>query len=185
MKLKSPLLINLIIMAVGMMLIIFHNQNVLSTIITIIGIAFIVPSIINLVMLFYGRKSEAPGEPGRSNRLISYGVVASLGGIGLGAWMVISPETLIGIIVYVFAAMMIIAGLYNIIMLAFGHRPLRFPLWMYILPGLMTIAGIIILCTDVKSIESTVVLITGIAITAFALNRFVEIGKIYGAHTRQ
>ena len=120
----------------------------------------------------------------RSKASFAYGVIASLGGMGLGLWMVISPATLIGIIVYLFATILVIAGLYNILMLAYGHRPIKFPVWMYILPSLMTIAGIIILCTDVKSIESTVVLITGISIVAFAVNRFLELGKIGDEYNR-
>ena len=184
MNLRSNIVANLLILAVGILLIVFCNGNVLSTLIIIIGIAFIIPCLANIIMILTRKEKDKEGNNiNRSKASFASGVIASLGGIGLGTWMVISPESLMGIMVYLFAAMLVIAGLYNIIMLAFGHRPVKFPLWMYILPTLMIIAGIIILCTDIKSIESTVVLITGIAMVAFAINRFLELGKIGDEHT--
>ena len=75
--------------------------------------------------------------------------------------------------------------LYQIIMLAVGHRPIKFPLWMYLMPTLMTAAGIVILATDVKTIESVVVLITGISLVAFAINRLVEMVKIGNEQSQQ
>lgn len=151
------------------------------------GIAFIIPSAVNLVLMLTRQKGKSSQtQRGMMERaMLAYGVVASLGGIGLGVWMVVSPETLIGIVVYLFAAMMIIAGLYNVIMLSLGHRPVRFPLWMYIMPVLTVAAGVVILCTDVKSIESTVVLMTGIAVTAFAVNRFFEHYRLSAAMAQE
>lgn len=179
----SNIVTNLLILTVGVLLIVFHNGNVLSTLIVIAGIAFVIPSLANIIMILARKEKDKEGNNiSRSRMSFAYGVIASLGGMGLGAWMIINPESLMGIVVYLFAAILVIAGLYNIIMLAFGHRPIKFPLWMYILPTLMTIAGIILLCTDIKSIESTVVLITGIAMTAFAINRFLELGKIGDEH---
>lgn len=49
----------------------------------------------------------------------------------------------------------------------------------------MTAAGIVILATDVKTIESVVVLITGISLVAFALNRIVEMVKIGNGQSQQ
>jgi uncharacterized membrane protein HdeD (DUF308 family) len=99
--------------------------------------------------------------------------------------MIVSPGSLVGIMVYLFAVLLIVAGIYQIIMLAVGHRPIKFPVWMYIMPTLMTAAGIVILATDVKTIESVVVLITGISLVAFALNRIVEMVKIGNGQSQQ
>lgn len=186
MNTKSALFTNLIILAVGILLIIYHNSNVISTIIVITGVAFIVASLFNLVMLIKrNRSTNTSPATQHVNISIAYGIIASLGGIGLGAWMAISPASLVSIVVYLFAALLVIAGLYNIIMLFLKHKLMPIPLWLYILPALMAIAGIVILCTDIKTIESTAVLITGIATTAFAINRFIEISKTDDAHTQQ
>lgn len=187
MKMRSKMMANFVILVAGVLLIVFHDRQVLSTIIVMMGIAFIIPSAVNLVLMLTRQKGKSSQtQRGMMERaMLAYGVVASLGGIGLGVWMVVSPETLIGIVVYLFAAMMIIAGLYNVIMLSLGHRPVRFPLWMYIMPVLTVAAGVVILCTDVKSIESTVVLMTGIAVTAFAVNRFFEHYRLSAAMAQE
>ncbi len=185
MNLKSNIIANLLILTAGVLLVVFHNSNILSTLIIITGISFVIPSLANIIMILTHKEKDKEGyNINRSRLSFAYGVITSLGGIGLGTWMIISPESLMGIVVYLFAALLVIAGVYNIIMLAFGHRSIKFPIWMYILPTLMTIAGIIILCTDIKSIESIVVLIVGIAMIAFAVNRFLELGKIGDEHTR-
>lgn len=184
MNTKSALITNLIILAVGILLIIYHNSNVISTIIVITGVAFIVASLFNLAMLIK-RNRSTNASPATQHVNTSIGIIASLGGIGLGAWMAISPASLVSIVVYLFAALLVVAGLYNIIMLFLKHKSMPIPLWLYILPALMAIAGIVILCTDIKTIESTAVLITGIATTAFAINRFIEISKTDDAHTQQ
>lgn len=187
MKMRSKMMANFVILVAGVLLIVFHDRQVLSTIIVMMGIAFIIPSAVNLVLMLTRQKGKSSQtQRGMMERaMLAYGVVASLGGIGLGVWMVVSPETLIGIVVYLFAAMMIIAGLYNVIMLSLGHRPVRFPLWMYIMPVLTVAAGVVILCTDIKSIESTVVLMTGIAVTAFAVNRFFEHYRLSAAMAQE
>ncbi len=187
MKMKSKMMANFVILVAGVLLMVFHDRQVLSTIIVMMGVAFIIPSAVNLVLMLVRQKGNL-SQAQRSmmqRTMFAYGVVASLGGIGLGVWMVVSPETLIGIVVYLFAAILIIAGLYSVIMLSLGHRPVRFPLWMYIMPVLTAAAGGVILCTDVKSIESTVVLITGIAATAFAVNRFFEQYRLSAAAAQE
>lgn len=186
MNTKSTLITNLIILAVGILLIIYHNSNVISTIIVITGVAFIVASLFNLAMIIMRNHKTNATTPAQNNNIsIAYGIIASLGGIGLGTWMAISPSSLVSIAVYLFAALLVIAGLYNIIILFLKHKSMAIPMWLYIMPALMAIAGIVILCTDIKTIESTAVLITGIATTAFAINRFIELSKTDGAHTQQ
>ena len=68
----------------------------------------------------------------------------------------------------------IVAGLYDVIMLVVGHDNVKPLWWLFLLPTLMVIAGIVILATDVKAIESMVVLVTGISLIAYAVNRFME-----------
>ncbi len=186
MNMKTNIITNLLILAAGILLIVLHDSNVLKAVIIITGILFILPSLLNIIMMLTRKEKDSAGNKiYRSRVSLAYGIIASLGGIGLGLWMVISPSSLIGIVAYLFAALLVVAGLYDIIMLAYGYRPTKFPLWMYILPSLMTIAGIVVLCLDVESIQSVVVLITGIAITAFAVNRFLEMGKISDERTPQ
>lgn len=183
---QGRLYANLAVLAAGILLIIFHNQNLLSTLIVIMGVVLMLPCAATLLTVLLRRERDASGNivpPGKA--MLASAVIASLGGMGLGVWMILSPGSLVGIVVYLFAAMLIIAGLYQIIMLAVGHRPVKFPWWMYVLPVLMVAAGVVILCTDIKTVEHLVVLITGISTVAFALNGFVEMVKTDDGHTQR
>ena len=182
---QGQLYANLVILAAGILLIIFNDQNLVSTLIVILGAVLMLPCVASLISLLVRRAKEAKDGVATSKALFASGVISSMCGVALGAWMIVSPGSLVGIMVYVFAVLLIVAGLYQIIMLAVGHRPIKFPLWMYLMPTLMTAAGIVILATDVKTIESVVVLITGISLVAFAINRLVEMVKIGNEQSQQ
>lgn len=182
----AQLYINLAILAAGILLIVFHNQNLITTLIVLLGIAMMIPCLATLFAVIFRRDKDAQGNTIKPNKaLFASTVITSLCGIGLGTWMILSPSSLVGIMVYLFAAIIIIAGLYQLIMLAIGHRPIKFPWWMYIMPTLMTLAGIVILTTDVKTLESIVVLITGISLVAYAINRFAELLKTVNEQNQQ
>lgn len=182
----AQLYINLAILAAGILLIVFHNQNLITTLIVLLGIALMIPCLATLFAVIFRRDKDAQGNTIKPNKaLFASTVITSLCGIGLGTWMILSPSSLVGIMVYLFAAIIIIAGLYQLIMLTIGHRPIKFPWWMYIMPTLMTLAGIVILTTDVKTLESIVVLITGISLVAYAINRFAELFKTVNEQNQQ
>ena len=171
MKSKNVVWSNLLMILAGVLLIVFHRRDILSVLIVAMGIAFIVPRVTNIVMLLRERHKEWKFK---DRALMTQGVVVSLGGIGLGVLMMLNPEMLIGVVVYLFAVMLIVAGLYDVIMLVVGHDNVKPLWWLFLLPTLMVIAGIVILATDVKAIESMVVLVTGISLIAYAVNRFME-----------
>lgn len=171
MKGKGGVIANVLVMISGIILILLHKrEGILPGVIVIMGITFIVPSVLNVVMLLlHGRKNH-----GRMRQLtVVAGMVASLGGIALGLWMVLFPDTLVGLLVYLFAALLVVGGAYHLYMLLFGLRPLRFPLWMYVPPTLFVIAGAVLLGTDIATIETYIVLIAGISMTVFACWSFI------------
>ena len=182
---QGQLYANLVVLAAGILLIIFNDQNLVSTLIVILGVVLMLPCVASLISLLVRRAKDSKEGIKTNKALFASGVISSLCGVALGAWMIVSPGSLVGIMVYLFAVLLIVAGIYQIIMLSVGHRPIKFPVWMYIMPTLMTAAGIVILATDVKTIESVVVLITGISLVAFALNRIVEMVKIGNGQSQQ
>lgn len=171
MKGNGKLVANLLILVAGIVLIALHGRDgILPGIIIITGVTFIVPSVLNMVILL--SRGTAGGHRGRA--ALTTGTVASLGGIALGLWMVLFPETLVGLLVYLFGTILLAGGLYHVYMLAFGFRPLKFPLWMYVLPVLLVVAGGLILGGVIPEIESRIVLIAGVAMVVFAANTFLE-----------
>lgn len=169
MNTKSNIVTNILILIVGVVFIFMQSrQDVLHAIVLILGILFIAASVINLLMLFMG-KTHPSGSSGRIA-----GVLASGAALALGIWMVVSPGDIINVIVYAFAVLLILGGLYHIYVLAYGYRPLRFPGWLYIFPALLVIAGVTMLVIGGPQMQNYIVLITGIAMVVFAVCSFLE-----------
>ena len=102
----------------------------------------------------------------------------------LSVWMVVSPAFFVGLLAYIFGAILILYGIFHIIVVAVWSRPFILPWWFYLIPVLMIIAGVVILCTDVRTINSAVVLITGIALVASSVNSVLEISATNPARTK-
>lgn len=166
---KSTLITNLFVFIAGILLIILHNRvSIMESIVVILGLMFLIPSVISLIVVFLQRRAEY-------NRGYSYaGIIPAIGGIVFGLFLVVRPEIFVGILVYMFAAILILGGLYHILFLAIGSKTVKMPGWFYILPALMTIAGIVIMFTDLRTLENIVVLITGIALVCFSVNSLLE-----------
>lgn len=151
---------------VGVLLIVWHNHvELLQWIIVAMGLVILVPSVYTLVTQLFS-KNKKGSEEGRS---IS-SVVASVGATALGLWMVINPTFFVGLLAYLFAAILIVYGILQLIVVGYWSRPFVLPAWFYIIPALLIIAGIVILCTEVRTMNSVVVLLTGIMLVCCAVN---------------
>lgn len=163
---KSNIITSIFLLVAGILLIILHDRvNIIGGIVTIVGLLFILPSLYNLITLFIKATDEK-----KNNNAKTAGVISSIGALCLGICMVAVPDFFVSALVYLFAGLLVIGGLYQLLLIAYASKPLRAPWWMYILPSLAAIAGIVLLVTDIHTIEKLVVLITGISFTAVALN---------------
>lgn len=161
---KSKLMTAGIALAAGIVLIIFHNRiEFLSWISIIVGVTIMLPSAFLFMTVIRGKGLATPASSG----------ISSIGGFCLGLLMCIFPSTFAGIFVYIFAALMIAVGILHVISVAKRHSKIR-SLYLYIIPLLLIAAGITIVCTNLRSINSTVVLITGIALVASSVNSIAE-----------
>lgn len=151
--------------AVGLLLIIFHNQvNLLQWIILAVGIAIAVPSLYNLLASFRNSHRASDGNVRISS------IIASVGALALGIWIIVNPTFFVGLLAYLFAALMILYGITQLIILNYASRPARLSFGFYIIPLLEIIAGVVILCTSVHTMNALVVLITGIMLVLSAIN---------------
>lgn len=161
---NSNLFQAIIVGLVGVLLIFLHNRiELLDWVSIAIGLMFILPALYVLCSSI-GSKRTLP---------VSVSFV-SVGGVILGLLMCIFPSTFAGFFVYVFAALLVIFGIYQIVDVASWSKTVRLPFFFYIIPILMVAAGIIILCTDLRDINTVVVLITGIALVASSVNSIME-----------
>ncbi len=163
---RLSLISNIFIFAAGLILILTHSQaRIFETIIIIIGILFIVPGCLALVALL-SRKAQ-----GKINTLA---LVPVAGGLLLGIALVAAPAFFVEVLSYTFAVLIIVGAIVKFWTLFSVGRMVKFPVWLYVVPTLMLICGIVILLTDVRTIESVLVLITGISFVAYSANSLLE-----------
>ncbi len=173
---KGSIITNLIILLAGVLLCWLSNRpHVLHTIIFITGIIFIVPALINIVMLFGHSNSEE--KKSYVMKVVDW--ITSGAGIILGICLVLSPDFFLPILVYLFGAIAVLGGLFQIYMLSYGFRPVKFPATLYIIPVVLLVGGVVMLFTGhygedgVGLADQTVLLMTGIGMILFAINTFV------------
>lgn len=162
MKSKNLTYTGVIALIVGIVLI-FMKGAAISAVVMVVGVFFLLAAIINLILSF--RKETA--SPFLS-------VLTAIGAIALGLWLLFDPAGFTSIIVYVFAGLMILAGLYHILMLAFGFKDVKFPFAFYIMPILLVIGGVVILIIGSARMMNAIVLVTGISLIVYAVCNFLE-----------
>lgn len=161
---NSNLFQAIVVGIVGILLICLHNRiDLLDWVSIAVGLMFILPSLYVLCSSI-GSKMKLPGG-------IAF---VSVGDIILGLLMCVFPSAFAGFFVYVFAALLIIFGIYHIVDLASWNKSVKFPFYFYIIPILLVATGIVILCTSLRDINTVVVLVTGIALVASSVNSIME-----------
>lgn len=161
---KSNLFTAVIVGVVGILLIVLHSHiDLLNWTAVAVGLMFVLPSLFVLCSGI-GRKETMP--PGT--------ILVAVGGLIFGLLMCIFPSAFAGFFVYVFAALLIIMGVLQLVDISSWSKVVKMSYYVYIIPILLIATGIVILCTTLRDINTVVVLITGIALIASSLNTFIE-----------
>lgn len=175
MRPKSSIFYGLLVMAIGILLIVYckHTQ-LLSWVVILVGASLTIPCIYTLVSTIISERKRTPVD-GFNIRLTGFGaIVASIIGIGVGIWLMCVPDFFIGFIAYAFGAILIIYGIYHLCVIIWLCAPAKLSGGFYIIPLLLIAAGVVILCTNVRTIQSTVILITGIGLVCSGFNSIIE-----------
>lgn len=163
----------LVVFVAGVLLIAWHSRiDILQWVVVLVGITLIVPALYSFIIAL-GRRRRGEGDQDRRTARTST-LWTAVAAIALGVWMVLDPTFFAGLLAYMFGAILILYGLYHIVTMSYWLRPVVFPFWFYIIPVLMIAAGIVILCTTVRMMNDIVVLVTGIALVASAVNSMLE-----------
>lgn len=159
---NNQMLTSVVVGVVGLLLIIFEGRgDLLRWIAILIGIMFIVPSAMMLA-------SELKSSPtARSEATL----IASLGGLGLGVCMCVVPGVFVGIFIYLFALMLILGGVYQMIVISRIHG---IGGTFYIIPAILVVTGVVMLCAGIERDASAIVLIAGIGLVLYAANSLAE-----------
>lgn len=177
MKSKNYVITYLSALAIGILLLIYHQQSALyETIVIAIGALIAVPSLILLLTLLL-RKSPQSLESAAAKTVKVTSEVAALAGIGFGVWMMCSPQFFITAIIYTLGAILILVGIAQITYIYGAARPLMPAFGWFIVPLLTLIAGIIIIILGPEKVSSYAGLITGIVLVVYAANGFASAGR--------
>lgn len=165
-KKTSSLVSPLLILALGVMMICLFNGNFIEWIIEAIGLVMILVGVYNILAVSARRNTEGTNAP-----VIVTGVIAA----ALGLWIMVQPLFFEKFMVFVFAVALLVVAVNDIITMVRLARPGKLLGYFYIVPVLMIIAALVLVLTPVRAINSTVVLITGICLTASGVNRLVDV----------
>lgn len=163
----------LVVFVAGILLIAWHSRiDILQWVVITVGLVLIIPALYSFIVALGRNRRGENGETGRTARTST--LWANAATILLGIWMVADPTFFAGVLAYIFGAVLLLYGIYHIVLMCYWLKPVTFPFWFYIIPVLMIASGIVILCSSVREMNSVVVLITGIALVASAVNSTLE-----------
>ncbi len=169
MKTTNNIWINLFALAAGILLLVFANESTLFTsIVSIIGILFIVPSAIAFIVTIL-----PPKNPDGTRTVNWFTVFATALGLAFGICLVAVPSFFAAAIIYTLGAILIIAGLAGIGFLVNARDGAGKSILLYIIPALATITGIIIIILGrPRLLDHAAAIISGIALILFSVNGF-------------
>ena len=166
---KKTIFIYVCALVAGVLLIVFNQSaDLLQTILRIIGVALAVPSIIVGVYAFSHK-----AEPAESKKMKILTLVVCAGCACFGLMMVLAAGVFVDFMRYVFAFLLVVAGLQQLILLLILRRTVKLSGWFYLIPFLTVAAGVTLAVVSIESIESYVSIVTGVALTAAGVNGII------------
>lgn len=160
---KSNFWVCLFVLAAGIALICMHSDaSLLQWLVVILGWLFALPGGIMIVTAMLSKRPRGYSD--------GVSLISAIGSLIVGLVMIIWPEVLVGVFVYVLAALLIAMGLWQIVSLATSGLPVAMPWWLYVLPVLSLLAGIALLSTPLRTTESLFTLVAGIALVCVGAN---------------
>ncbi len=176
-KRSSGFLVNTFVFLAGLLLTLLYDEaRLMESVVIVAGVMFLVPSVIALVLMMAQASKTVAGEYADEPRagIGNGGVLPLLGGICFGLSLILRPLLFVEILSYIFAAVLLLGGVYHIVVLFITSRKVGVSLWLYLLPLLVAVAGFVLLITDVRTVEKWVNLITGISLMCISLASLLE-----------
>lgn len=165
---KGNTFISILVLLLGATFVYFFDgDDIPRSIVFLCGLAFAIPALILLLSTFFtGKNRHSAGYRGIQ-------MVCGVGGLGLGACIMLLPDIFRPLLIYPFALLMVAGGAFQVFLISHKQRPVDYPAWMYLIPIVVMMAGVVMLCvTSLRDVENErwVVLITGIAAVLYGLN---------------
>jgi len=164
---RTEILSDIFCLVAGMLLIVFSRQvNVLNWIVIVLGILFLVPSLISIISICIPPKDSGMPRPW-------YMMVPAAAGLILGALMICLPGDFVNLLTWLFAIVLIVFGVYRIAVEISLERIYNTSKAMLIVPVIIAVTGIVIICLGPEKLQQLAALITGIGLVLYAVNGLV------------
>lgn len=149
------------------MLVYCRQTNIFEIIVVVIGICFIIPSLVGLYMGFAGKK-QADGS--RKSRPWYLGTSSIAGLIG-GVLLVAMPGFFVHYLIYTFGVILVVAGIMQILFLSAEGRDIGgMPGGWFIMPWVIVATGIAVIIIGPDKLANAATIVTGIALTLYSIN---------------
>ncbi len=168
------------------------EASLFSWLVRAIGMCLILPGVYVLIKSFDKQASKpkseanhvpveidftmpenAPGATNKSSVAVPL-LVVSVCTVLLGLWLLISPDFFVALFAILIAGLLVVYGIYQLVLLIYSLRAVKLPWYVFIVPSMFVIAGIVILSTPVRSMNYIVSLTTGVLLIMSAINSAVQ-----------
>lgn len=178
MNTKTAFMGSLLIFVAGIILLIIHSYDVFSALIISLGIIFIIPGIINITTIST-TKCDNGGVTKvkvQSRFQAMTSLISGVGSVIFGVVMIGWSFMFVKFLPVIFGIMLILGGCFHLCAMAMAFKPVKLPVWLYIMPIALIIMGLSILFID-KSVllPHHIVMMTGIGLMIFAINAWFEL----------
>lgn len=149
---------------IGVLLMVWPEAAILYLVIAI-GVMFFLPSLFSLVGYFM--KGRQAGM---------YFPVISLGSLLFGLWLMVSPAFFVGILMYVLGAVLVFAGISQIVTLLSARSHSAVALGYFVMPVLILLAGLVVLVNPFAA-ATIPFFILGVSSTIYGITELINIYK--------
>lgn len=146
---------------VGVLLVAWSDAAAIYLVIAV-GAMFLIPGLYAIInYLWKGRTQNMPFP------------LVSIGSGILGLWLMVMPAFFVSILMYVLGAILMFAGISQIVSLASAHKWTQVPMGYYVVPILLLVAGFIVLLNPF-AVASVPFLILGVSCIVYGVSELVN-----------
>lgn len=171
MNYKANGVVALLIFVLGVLVLIYDNSDISHAVLIVCGVAFFVPGLVSVLGSFYrghrkgvalraeaeavekGDKEKEAAAREKARRLPSgmsraISLICGFGGMGLGVCIWLMPDVFQPVVVWLFAILLIIGGIYQLALMTSRSREVGYPGFLLVGPLVILAAGVVLICVD-------------------------------------
>ena len=172
MKSKFSLIYNLVIFFVGVLFIVLwaNDMKVFELVSQGLGIAFVVLASLAMTALFVRRSNEKEAQLKQS----LWALVPQVASLILGLALIFAAGAFADAFSLFFALLLIVAAVMKFWILFAARRVVALPWWLFVMPVLVMVCGIVLLAMGLDKVGILLSLIVGIVFVVYSVHSLVE-----------